>query len=615
MEVKSLPRFTLVLALCTLCAALLFGAHAKTPETAQTQSEQVAALVLQGTEMLTMERGELQALLQKAQALQPQQDADAEALENLITSINYNLTVLDAAENGTLDELPQTGVENSWRYQNGVAVEGLCEEGTLNVFAAEAGTHVRYGVDVSYHQGYVDWAKVKAAGVDFAIIRCGYGSEWDGNGVYNQDDSRFAQNVRGCIEQGIPFGVYLYSYATSVEMARSEAAHTLRLIRGLNLSLPVFWDIEERRIAAVGSATLGEMAQVYCDAIQDAGYNVGIYSYTTFLNAYCTADNFNNSSWYRWVADYRGQCGYDGSYNAWQFSSQATVSGINGPADVNYWYGDFDVSASQRPNTPPYNCAEPAAARAFVTQLYQVCLGRQPDGPGLNNWADQLITGQNSGIGVAFGFIFSEEFKNRNYCNEHYATELYRAFLGRTPDSPGLADWVNRLTTGATREEVFNGFAGSDEFGNFCRTYNISVGNLVPVPSYGTVPTGNCSVCGAVDGVTAFVTRLYDLCLERTPDAAGLRDWTQRLWAHTASGRDVAAGFIFSDEFKGKNHTNADYVEYLYQAFLGRASDRAGKADWVGRLAAGASREDIFNGFVGSNEFTRICQSYGIVRG
>ena len=187
--------------------------------------------------------------------------------------------------------------------------------------------------------------------------------------------------------------------------------------------------------------------------------------------------------------------------------------------------------------------------------------------------------------------------------------------MGREYDQGGLDDWVGRLGTGTTREEVFNGFSQSEEFNNLCTQYGITRGDGIAVPQYGTVPRGACTVCGATDGVTAFVTRLYNICLDRNPDTDGLNDWTNGLWDHTKSGGSVAQGFIFSQEFKNKNLNDNDYVEYLYRAFFDRSADAGGKADWVSRMQTqGYSREDVFNGFVGSEEFNNLCKKYGITR-
>ncbi|MCD8069474.1 MAG: DUF4214 domain-containing protein [Lachnospiraceae bacterium] len=251
----------------------------------------------------------------------------------------------------------------------------------------------------------------------------------------------------------------------------------------------------------------------------------------------------------------------------------------------------------------------------FVTRLYNVCLNRDPDEEGKADWVSRLESGEETGSSAAYGFIFSAEFQNYNYCNTDYVKQLYRAFMGREYDEEGLNSWVAALESGSTREEVFNGFSQSDEFRNLCGTYGITLGDPIAVPEYGTVPHGSCSVCGETDGVTAFVTRLYNICLDREPDEAGLEDWTSQLWAYTKSGRDVAYGFIFSEEFINKDLDDETYVEYLYLAFFDREPDEEGKADWLNHMESmGYSREDVFDGFVGSTEFDNLCKKYGIVR-
>ena len=251
---------------------------------------------------------------------------------------------------------------------------------------------------------------------------------------------------------------------------------------------------------------------------------------------------------------------------------------------------------------------------AFVNRLYQVCLNREPDKAGKIDWVERLEKHEVTGITAAGGFIFSQEFKNKNLCNEDYVEQLYQAFMGRASDEGGKAYWIGNLESGMTREQVFNGFAISTEFKNLCESYKIAHGYGIHVPVHGTIPTGTCTVCGKEDGVTAFVKRLYSICLNREADEGGLNDWTGQLWARTTTGKRVAFGFIFSQEFINLNLSNEDYVEYLYLAIMGRASDAGGKADWVNRLNNGWSRDAVFNGFAGSTEFNNICNSYGIIR-
>ena len=269
----------------------------------------------------------------------------------------------------------------------------------------------------------------------------------------------------------------------------------------------------------------------------------------------------------------------------------------------------------KKPEPKPQNPVE-----TFVTRLYEVCLNRKPDALGLADWSKKLTGKQIDGITAAYGFVFSQEFTNKNLCNEDYVKQLYSAFLGRKPDALGLADWVKQLENGTTREDIFNGFALSQEFKGLCEQYGINQGAGIDVSGNGTVPSGKCAICGktetvTVDGVTGFVKRLYKVCLNRQADAAGLEDWTGKLKAHKATGRSVAYGFIFSQEFINKNYSNADYVEHLYLAFMGRGSDPAGKSDWIKRMEKDKwTREQVFDGFVGSQEFTGICESYGITR-
>ena len=252
--------------------------------------------------------------------------------------------------------------------------------------------------------------------------------------------------------------------------------------------------------------------------------------------------------------------------------------------------------------------------KEFVKRLYKVCLDRDPDQDGLNCWVDSLASEKSTGAEVVYGFIFSKEFCNKNLCNDDYIKQLYKAFMGRDYDVDGLAYWNEQLENGKTREEVFNGFSQSDEFKNHCSKYGILPGTPISIPQYGTIPTGECSICGKESGVTTFVKRMYKVCLDREAELDGLNYWCNDLWNHTKTGREVAFGFIFSEEFKAHNYNDSDYVEHLYSAFFGRHSDSEGKNYWLGQLSSGKTREEVFNGFVGSKEFSQLCSKYGIKR-
>lgn len=115
--------------------------------------------------------------------------------------------------------------------------------------------------------------------------------------------------------------------------------------------------------------------------------------------------------------------------------------------------------------------------------------------------------------------------------------------------------------------------------------------------------------------VTGFVTRLYDKCLNRRPDEKGLQDWVDVLCDFKSDGVNVAYGFVFSDEMNKRNLSDEDFIEILYNVFLDRPSDTAGKQNWLYYLNNGTSRYGVFMGFANSNEFGEICSRYGIDKG
>lgn len=193
---------------------------------------------------------------------------------------------------------------------------------------------MKRGIDVSYHNGTIDWEKVKAAGIEFAILRCGYGSD-----IEHQDDQLFDRNAKECERIGMPYGVYLYSYAINTGMAESEAKHVIRLLKGRKITYPVYYDMEDEETQ--GKCTpdiLGDMAQAFCDKIKAAGYDAGIYANKSWFTTKLTDERFDR--WEKWIAQYADRCTYSGIYAMWQFTEVGTVNGIAGRVDVNHDYID-----------------------------------------------------------------------------------------------------------------------------------------------------------------------------------------------------------------------------------------------------------------------------------
>ena len=191
------------------------------------------------------------------------------------------------------------------------------------------------GIDVSKWNGDIDWKTVATTDVDYAIIRCGYGDNY----VY-QDDAYWEQNVKGCEENNIPFGVYIYSYAETVQQAQSEAAHVLRLIEGHTLNFPIYLDVEDSVQAKLPKSTLTQIINTFVNAIHNQGYEVGIYANLNWWTNYIDASIANNQSWFKWVAQYNNiGTTYEGVYQMWQCTSTGKVDGIKGNVDLNFWFG------------------------------------------------------------------------------------------------------------------------------------------------------------------------------------------------------------------------------------------------------------------------------------
>ncbi len=237
----------------------------------------------------------------------------------------------------------------------------------------------------------------------------------------------------------------------------------------------------------------------------------------------------------------------------------------------------------------------------FVQRQYRVILGRDGEEAGVDTWYNNLINHTSNGAEVAWGFIFSDEFKEKNLSDSEYIEVLYQAFLDRSSDADGKAVWMKLLEDGMSREYVYCGFAHSNEFQGICESYGIERGTVTL-----SAPKDQN------EGVTKFVYRSYKEFLGRTADEDGLNMWTETLLSGGASAKDVAFGFVFSDEFKEKNTTNTEFVQTLYLGLFGREADEAGLNQWVQMLDQGVSKEMVFKGFANSSEFKELVNGFGL---
>lgn len=189
-------------------------------------------------------------------------------------------------------------------------------------------------LDVSQWQGAMDWDAV-APDIDGAIIRCGYGDN-----IAAQDDGYFYRNVSECERLGIPYGLYLYSYATNANHAYSEAAHAIRLANECSPSYPVFFDSEEHGTESVAA----ECARIFCTEVESAGYKTGIYASRAWWQSYLDGVT-DGTGWYKWVAEWGvSECSID--CDIWQFTSDYYLNGQR--FDANYVYMDGDEMTDEQ---------------------------------------------------------------------------------------------------------------------------------------------------------------------------------------------------------------------------------------------------------------------------
>ena len=201
------------------------------------------------------------------------------------------------------------------------------------------------GIDVSKHNGTINWSKVKNDGVKFAIIRAGYGS--------NTVDPKFVANIEGAIAAGLKIGVYWFSYATSESKAKIEANKCLEVLKPYKnkISYPVFFDFEYDSVnyamkqgVAISKTLSSNMAKVFLQEIKNAGYIAGLYTNLDFSKNYFTSEVLN--SYDTWIAQYNSTCTYSGPHVMWQYSEKGSVSGISGNVDLNYCYKEYATTKS-----------------------------------------------------------------------------------------------------------------------------------------------------------------------------------------------------------------------------------------------------------------------------
>ena len=187
------------------------------------------------------------------------------------------------------------------------------------------------GIDVSTFQGSINWSKVKQSGIQFAMIRGGYGR-------FGYDEM-FLSNYKKAKNVGMPIGVYHYSYANTVDKAKQEAEFVISYLKGKQFEYPIAYDIEDKTLMTLSVSELTSIVKTFCEKLEAAGYYVSIYSGKYWFN-----DKLNMkilSCYDVWLAQWNTKPTYTGPFGMWQYSSKGIVEGISGRVDMDYAYKDY----------------------------------------------------------------------------------------------------------------------------------------------------------------------------------------------------------------------------------------------------------------------------------
>lgn len=201
----------------------------------------------------------------------------------------------------------------------------------------------KIGVDVSSYQGDIDWKKVKAAGVDFAIVRVGIRGYGSGKLV---EDEKFKSNMEGAIGAGLDVGVYFFSQSVTEEEAVEEAKFVCDLIKKYDVKYPVAYDSEKVSSASArtNKAKLSanertDMAIAFCDYVKSRGYEACIYSNKRWFLRYLNLEKLDDYG--IWLAQYSSDLSFPFHFGMWQYTDKGKVDGIDGNVDIDiYFDGD-----------------------------------------------------------------------------------------------------------------------------------------------------------------------------------------------------------------------------------------------------------------------------------
>lgn len=302
------------------------------------------------------------------------------------------------------------------------------------------------GIDVSEHQGRIDWERVKG-NIDYAMLRAGFGR--------NNIDKQFIRNIQECNRLNIPIGIYWFSYAWSVEMARNEAKYVLEAIKGYKVDYPISYDLEYDTLnyASKNGVTIGkrlatDMINAFCSTIENAGYKAMNYANPDFINN----KFYNNEIKYPlWLAWYKVSEDKAKAYNPsmWQYSESGSMAGIGtNSVDMNYCYEDFLKKDFTLDNATTKNVSTKLNIRAKGTTTSKVIGSIPADETFKIKWVDEDY----------LGWYYVEYNGIVGYVNADYVEKLQMA------TTHNVSTFLNVREEGSLNSRIVDKINSSDIF-------------------------------------------------------------------------------------------------------------------------------------------------------
>ena len=202
------------------------------------------------------------------------------------------------------------------------------------------------GIDVSEFQGSINWDKVKADGVEFAILKLGNIYDYDAN----YKDSKFETNYKNARAQGIKIGAYIYNYCNTVDTLKEGLKWAIEKLDGKKFDMPIYLDMEDKDIQGETVETLTNICNEFANYVKNKGYKAGVYANVNWLKNELNPNEFDKDISV-WAAQYYKECQYTGKYDIWQYTSSGKVDGVSGNCDMNYLYNENIIEESTTTDT------------------------------------------------------------------------------------------------------------------------------------------------------------------------------------------------------------------------------------------------------------------------